>query len=37
MFGSWLRRVAYWALDGIKGGKVKHHINDIAQKMAGGY
>lgn len=36
MFGSWLRRIAYWMIDGIKGGNVKHHLNDIAQKMSGG-
>lgn len=34
MFGSWLRRTAYWTLDGIKGGKVRAHREDIRAKLS---
>lgn len=36
MFGSWIRRTAFWTLDTIQGGKVKKHYRDIAEKMSGG-
>lgn len=33
MFGSWVRRTAFWTLDALKGGTIKKHYNDIKYKM----
>ena len=35
MFGSWIRRTAFWTLDAVRGGKVKKHYIDIEEKTAG--
>lgn len=35
MFGSWIRRVAFWSLDMLRGGKIKKHYVDISDKMSG--
>lgn len=35
MFGSWIRRTAFWALDTVKGGKVRKQYQDIELKMKG--
>jgi len=35
MFGSWIRRTGFWALDALKGGTIRNHYNDIADKMSG--
>ena len=35
MFGSWIRRTGFWVLDALKGGTIRNHYNDIADKMSG--
>lgn len=35
MFGSWIRRNGFWALDALKGGTVRNHYKDIRSKMLG--
>lgn len=36
MFGSWIRRTAFWSLDALRGGKIKKHYMDIEAKQQGG-
>jgi phenylacetate-CoA ligase len=33
--GSWTRRTGFWALDALRGGAVRHHVEDIRAVMAG--
>ena len=35
MFGSWIRRTAFWSLDALRGGKIKKHYVDIEAKQRG--
>ena len=37
MFGSWIRRTGFWALDALKGGTVRKHYDDIALKLSEDY
>lgn len=37
MFGSWIRRTAFWTLDCLKGGPVKKQYDDIVMKEHGDY
>jgi len=37
MFGSWIRRTGFWALDALKGGTVRKHYNDIVLKLSEDY
>lgn len=35
MLGSWARKTAFWALDLLKGKKIRYHYDDVAAKMRG--
>jgi phenylacetate-CoA ligase len=34
MVGSMIRRAGFWFLDGLKGGPIRHHYEDIRSKMS---
>ena len=36
MLGPWIRRTTFWALDAVKGKRIKEHYQDIMEKMERG-
>lgn len=36
MLGDWIRRTAFWCLDGVKGGKIKKNYKEIKKMMENG-